>query len=571
MRIGWLLSLLVFLSGPPAAQPSDSNPPRQITHPAASQADLILTNGNIITLQSPGSRAQAIAIAGSHIIAIGDTAFIRQYLGPDTKVIDLHGATVTPGFNDVHQHPAPVYAWDKPYATLELDTVGSMASLIDLLKRKAAITPKGMLIRGTAYNEMKLGRHPTREFLDSASTDHPILISHASGHLSAANSYMLRISGIDRNTKDPPGGALERDQQGDPDGIIKESARGLLTHDKSIDPPKPTPEDELEGYRIYFRQLLASGLTSIGDCWTTPAKVKIYQALVAENFPMRFNLYIGYDYLDQVLSGKIPRITSDYLRIEGIKIFHGNSFSGKTCWLYEPYDTINPVSGKKDYYGIPPARSQASLDSLVLKIHRAGLQIACHSNGDREIDMVIHAYEYAQQQDYIPDIRNRIEHCSITNQGILDRIKKDSIIPVFHSYENELGDQLLVYGPKRLSMIMPTRTATDMGITWAMHSDFPISRYEPMKRLDGAVNRIARSGKPVGIDQKIGVEEAIRAYTVGGAYTTHEENKKGSILPGQLADLVILDRDPTAIDPSTLPSVRVMATIVGGRLVYGHP
>jgi len=569
MRLISLLLLSLTLS-PVAKTPPLPQHATQ-TAPLPQPADLVLTNGNLITLRSPGDRTQAVAITGSLIIATGDTAFIRQYIGPSTRVIDLHGATVVPGFNDVHQHPFPVYSWDKPYATLELDTVGSMASLIDLLKRKAAITPKGMLIRGTAYNEVKLGHQPTREFLDMASTDHPILITHASGHLSAANSYMLRISGIDRNAKDPAGGALERDRHGDPDGIIKESARSLLTHDKSIDPPTPAPEEQLEGYRIYFHQLLASGLTSIGDCWTTPAKVKIYQALVAENFPMRFNLYIGYDYLDQVLSGQIPRIKTDYLRIDGIKIFHGNSLSGKTCWLYEPYDTINPVSGKKDYYGIPPARSQASLDSLVLKIHRAGLQIACHSNGDREIDMVLRAYEYAQQQDYIPDIRNRIEHCSITNQGILDRIKKDSIVPVFHSYANELGDQLLVYGPQRLSMIMPTRTALDMGIPFAMHSDYPISRYEPMKRLDGAVNRTTRSGKVIGAGQKIGVEEAIRAYTVGGAYTTHEENRKGSILPGQLADLVILDQDPTAIDPKTLPSVRVTATIVGGQLAYTLP
>jgi len=533
-------------------------------------ADIVLLNGNVITLRVNGDRAQALAIAGSRILATGDTGFIRQYIGPDTKVIDLHGATVVPGFNDVHQHPFPVYAWDKPYATLELDTVSSMGSLIDLLKRKAAITPKGMLIRGTAYNEVRLGHQPTREYLDMASTDHPILITHASGHLSAANSYMLRISGINRNSKDPPGGALERDKQGDPDGIIKESARGLLTHDKSINPPSPAPEDELEGYRIYFRQQLAGGLTSIGDCWTTPAKVKIYQALVAENFPMRFNLYIGYDYLDQVLSGKIPRIKSDYLRIDGIKIFHGNSLSGKTCWLYEPYDTINPVSGQKDYYGIPPARTQASLDSLVLKIHRAGLQIACHSNGDREIDMVIRAYEYAQQQDYIPDIRDRIEHCSITNQDILDRIKKDSILPVFHSYANELGDQLLVYGPKRLSMIMPTRTATDMGIIWAMHSDYPISRFEPMKRLDGAVNRKARSGAVIGNNQRIGVEEAIRAYTVGGAYTSHEEGKKGQLIVGQWADLVVLDQDPTTIDPTGLSAIRTIMTVVGGKIAYQH-
>jgi predicted amidohydrolase YtcJ len=535
----------------------------------AQQADLVLTNGNIITLRTAGDRAQAVAIGGGTILAAGDSAAIAAYVGPKTKVVDLHGQTVVPGFNDVHQHPAPLYSWDKPYATLELDTVSSMANLIDLLKRKAAITPKGMIIRGVAYNEFKLGAQPTRDFLDRASTDHPILITHASGHLSAANSYMLRISGITRDSKDPPGGALERDAHGEPDGIIKESARRLLSNDRSIEPPRPTADEELDGYRRYFRALLASGLTSIGDCWTTPAKVKVYQTLVAEAFPMRFNCYIGVDYLDQVLDGRIPRVRGEFLRIDGIKIFHGNSLSGKTCWLYEPYDTINPVSGKKDYYGIPPARSQASLDSLVLRIHRAGLQIACHSNGDREIEMVLTAYERAQKADYHPGIRHRIEHCSITNMAILDRLREDSVVPVFHSYANELGDQLRVYGPERLSMIMPTRTAIDMDIPFAMHSDYPISRFEPMKRLDGAVNRRARSGVIIGANQRIGVEEGIKAYTVGGAYTTHEEGVKGRVVAGQFADLVVLDKDPTAIDPLGLPGVGVTMTIVGGKIVFG--
>jgi predicted amidohydrolase YtcJ len=533
----------------------------------AQQADLVLTNGNIITLRTGGDRVQAVAIGGGKILATGDNVAIRAYVGATTKVVDLHGQTVVPGFNDVHQHPAPLYSWDKPYATLELDTVSSMANLIDLLRRKAAITPKGMLIRGVGYNEFRLGHQPTRDFLDKASTDHPILITHASGHLSAANSYMLRISGITRDSKDPPGGALERDASGEPDGIIKESARRLLTNDRSIDPPKPTADEELGGYRRYFRALLASGLTSIGDCWTTPAKVKVYQTLVGEGFPMRFNCYIGMDYLDQVLDGRIPRVRGEFLRIDGIKIFHGNSLSGKTCWLYEPYDTINPVSGKKDYYGIPPARSQASLDSLVLRINHAGLQIACHSNGDREIEMVLTAYERAQKADPHPGIRNRIEHCSITNMAILDRLSKDSVVPVFHSYANELGDQLRVYGPERLSMIMPTRTAIDMDIPFAMHSDYPISRYEPMKRLDGAVNRRARSGVVIGAGQRIGVEEAIKAYTVGGAYTSHEEGVKGRVVAGQFADLVVLDKDPTAIDPFGLPSVGVTMTIVGGKIV----
>ena len=251
-----------------------------------------------------------------------------------------------------------------------------------------------------------------------------------------------------------------------------------------------------------------------------------------------------------------------------MKIFHGNSLSGKTCWLYEPYDTINPATGEKDYYGIPPARSQATLDSLVLKIHKAGLQIACHSNGDREIDMIILAIERAQQANYRPDARHRIEHCSITNQSILDRIKRDSIIPVFHCYINELGKQLQVYGSKRLSMLMPTKTALDMNILFALHSDYPISRYEAMIRLDGAVNRSTKDGIVLGSNQKIGVEDAIKAYTSGGAYTTHEENKKGRIIPGQFADLVVLDQDPTSVNPKEIHSIQVLTTIVGGKVVF---
>jgi predicted amidohydrolase YtcJ len=531
-------------------------------------ADLVLINGRIITLKQPGDVTEAVAIKGGKIIAVGKTDSIKKFISLGTKTIDLHGNTVVPGFNDVHQHPAPVYSWDKPYASLRLDTVNSMASLIHLLKRKADITPKGMLIQGVGYNEVKLGSQPIRDSLDKASTDHPILISHASGHLSAANSLMLEINGIDKNTKDPPGGAFERYKDGVPDGIIKESAGRLVSSKKAIRPPSLTWEEELDGYKTYFHDLLAAGLTSIGDCWVTPEKVKIYQALVAEHFPLRFNLYIGVDYLDQLIDGRIPRIESDYLRINGVKLFHGNSLSGKTCWLYEPYDTINPATGKKDYYGIPPARSQASLDSLVLKIHKAGLQIACHSNGDREIDMVINAIEKAQQAYYRPDARHRIEHCSITNQGILDRIKKDCIIPVFHCYINQLGKQLMVYGPQRFSMLIPTATALQMGIPFALHSDYPVSRYEAMTRLEGAVNRMTSDGVVLGENQRISVEDAIKAYTVGGAYTTHDENKKGRIVPGQFADLIVLDKDPTTIDPRKISSIQVLMTIVGGEIAF---
>ena len=534
----------------------------------AQQADLVLLNGRIITLKEKGNRAEAIAIRRDRIIAVGSNDSIKTFISSKTTVIDLHGHTVLPGFNDVHQHPAPIYSWDKPYANLELDTVSSMESLISLLKRKANVTPAGMLIEGTGYNEFKLGGQPLREILDKASTTHPILISHASGHLSAANSFLMDICNITKDTRDPPGGAFERNKDGVPDGIIKESAMHFLSSKKIIYPPKPGPNEELEGYRIYFKNLLAGGLTSIGDCWTTPEKVKIYKALAAEHFPLRFNLYIGVSYLDQLISGKIERISSDYLRINGVKMVHGNSLSGKTCWLYEPYDTINPVSGKRDYYGIPPARSQESLDSLVLKIHKAGLQIACHSNGDREIEMVIEAIEKAQKADHRLDPRHRIEHCSITNQDILDKLKKDSIIPVFHCYINQMGNQLLVYGDKRLSMMMPTRTALEMNIPYALHSDYPVSHYEAMVRLDGAVNRKSPGGKVLGSNQCISAEDAIKAYTVGGAYTSHEEKIKGRIIPGEFADLIVIDQDPTIIDPEKIISIQVLTTIVGGQIAY---
>lgn len=536
----------------------------------AQQAELVLTGGNIITLKHKGDRAQSIAIKNEKILTAGTDKQVSKYIGKATRVIALHGKTVMPGFNDVHQHPAPVYEFKEPYAVLRLDTVSSMKNLIALLKRKAAITPKGMLIRGVGYNETKLGGQPIRDSLDKASSMHPILISHVSGHMSAANSYLVEHAGINEATKDPAGGLFERyPGTNKPDGICKELAAGYLRRAKNITyPPKPTPAQEMAGYRLYFNQVLASGVTSIGDAWTTPEKVVTYNKLVAEKFPMRFNLIIGVDYLDQVLNGKIPQLHSDYLRINTIKVIQGNSLSGKTCWLYEPYDMINPLTGKKDYYGIPPARSQAALDSLFLKIHSFGWQIACHSNGDREIDMVIAAIEKAQKLHPRTDARHRIEHCSITNQNILDHIKNAGIIPVFHCYMYELGEKMLVYGPERLKLLHPTKTAQDMGIVYALHSDAPISAYPAMLRLGSAVTRKTKEGVVIGANQCIDAEDAIKAYTYGGAYTTFEENKKGSLLPGRFADMVVLDADPTTINPDKIRNIKVNMTMVGGRIVY---
>ena len=220
----------------------------------AQQADLILLNGNVITLKQKGDRAEAIAISNNLIVAVGSSDDIKKYAGPGTRIIDLKGQTVIPGFNDVHQHPSPVYAFTEPYAVLKLDTVSSMQNLITLLRRKAALLPKGMLIKGVGYNETKLGGQPIRDSLDKASKDHPIWITHVSGHLSAANSYLMELNGINETTMDPAGGAFERYHgTNKPDGICKEVAAGYLSHSKNIKyPPKPTPEQEMAGYPFVF-------------------------------------------------------------------------------------------------------------------------------------------------------------------------------------------------------------------------------------------------------------------------------------------------------------------------------
>jgi predicted amidohydrolase YtcJ len=264
-------------------------------------ADLVLTQGNIITVQANGHRAEAVAIRGNQIVWVGKTADANPYIGPKTRVADLAGKTVIPGFNDAHLHPTPQYPFETPYATLQLDTVSSMNSLLTILRRKAAVTPDGMPITGYGYNEFRIGGQPLRDTLDQVSTRHPILISNVSGHYSAGNSLVFSLANITETTPDPAGGAFDRyvgTQR--PNGLIRESARQLLRMPAL---PKPGPAEEYASYKRYFEDLLAQGITSMGDAGISPARLKIYEQLVAEGFPMRFNLMISAASLGKLLCG----------------------------------------------------------------------------------------------------------------------------------------------------------------------------------------------------------------------------------------------------------------------------
>jgi predicted amidohydrolase YtcJ len=549
----------------------------------AQKADIIITNANIITAVQKGDRQQALAIKDGNILFVGSYTAVLQYKQKNTKMIDAKGNTIIPGLNDAHLHPSPETPFSQLDHTLRLDTVTSMGSLIALLAKKAAITPKGMLIKGRGYNEAKLGSEPTTEFLDKASTAHPILITHASGHKSAANSTLLAINHITKNTQDPAGGAFDRYADGSPNGICKEAASRNLTNNPQIVPyPVLTKAQELANYQQYFSHLLSFGITSIGDAGADTNRLKIYQTLANENFPMRFNVMIVDKLLPEMEGGDahhetdewkalsyfdthtIPQIETDGLRVKSIKVFHGNSLSGKTCWLYEPYNMPNPATGKMDYYGIPYKRTQQQLDSLFLAIHRKGLQICVHSNGDREIDMVLNAFEKVYATGNPLNLHHRIEHCSIVNDSIIARIKKLGVIPVLHDYINELGDLLEPYGADRLNRMFATKSFLDAGILPALHSDAPVSNYDARARWESAVLRTTASGKQLGAKQCIDAEDALIMFTKGGANATGELAKKGTLEKGKLADFVIIQEDPTTIPANQIHNLHILQTWVGG-------
>jgi predicted amidohydrolase YtcJ len=531
-------------------------------------ANTIVINANVVTVDAAHPAAQAFAYEDGRFLAVGTNAEILKLRTPSSEVIDLHGMTVVPGFNDAHLHPQMIFDQGSPYYRVWLggDRVRTLDQLVAALKAKAAITPAGKMISGYGYDDVLLGRHPNRYDLDKVSTTQPVVITHGSGHITAVNSYVMNAAGITKDTLDPSGGALDRDADGTPNGVIRESARRLIgkaLHGTEVEIPH---DQQLQGYLNCFKQYSAKGITSVGIAGGSPESFHMLQDVRDAGNPVRVGLMIYEQYFDKIQDAGIQRgFGDDRLRITAIKNFQGNSLSGRTAWLSEAY------SDHLGYFGIPPGRSQEQLDQDFQKMWDAGWQVATHSNGDREIDMVLTAIERAEAKNPRPDARWRIEHASVMNQSLLDRAKKDGVILVFHSYMWEYGDILASYGPKRLSMMHAYRTAIDMGIHVAGHSDSPISAADPLLRIQDMVTRKSQQGVVMGGNQRVIPTEALKVWTLDGAYATFEENIKGSITPGKLADFAVLEKDPRKVAPDTIKDIVVKATYLGGRKVFTAP
>ena len=534
----------------------------------ASTPDLIVHDAVVVTVDPARPTATAFSVHRGRFVLVGSDAEVLKTRGPGTRVIDFHGQTVLPGFNDSHLHPRPEFPEDSIHGEVDLDPdrVPDRNRLLAVLRSKAAATPPGLWVRGFNYQDTRLGGHPTRELLDRVSTNHPILLRHSSGHVWAVNSVVLDAARITRSTPDPKGGAFGRNREGEPDGVLREPPALRMVEAAGPKVADPSWEELVEGYDRCFDRFLSEGITSVQDAAGTPKALRAYQELARRGRGCRVGVLMQSAYLDIVeAAGMESGFGDEWVRLGGIKIVHGNSLSGRTCWVSEPYDRVNPVTGRRDDFGIPPARTQEELDALVLRVHRSGLQPAIHANGDREIAMVLDAFERALHKLPKADARFRIEHASVCPEPLLRRAKDLGVVLALHSYIFEHGDKMEEYGPRRWEFMHPNRSAEDLGIVVSGNSDWPVSACKPMRRIQSLVTRASAAGRVYGGSQRIPVETAIREYTWGSAFAERMEAVKGTIAEGRVADFVVLSGDPRKSEPLRIADIRVESTYVGGK------
>ena len=525
--------------------------------------DLVLKNGLVLTMDPRQPRAEAVAIAGERLLAVGSNTEVGALAGSGTRVVDLGGKTVTPGFIDGHCHPA--YSGRRHLRFIDCD-LRSIRAIQDAVRARAAKTPPGAWVVGFKYDYTKTAerRFITREDLDAAAPDHPVYISHRGGHTGYVNSPALAKAGITEASPDPQGGRFVHDPAtGRLTGRLLERAAEI--YENTIPAfGTTTREEDRAAVKLITQMFAKAGVTSSTDAAGSPDDLRAYQdAREAGELSARIYCMILYSHIDKMIaSGVRTGFGDDWVRVGGMKQVCDGSISERTARLSQPY------VGRPNDFGMIVADAD-ELYGYARKAHEAGWQLGTHANGDVGIGMVCHLYERLQREMPRRDPRYRIEHCTVVNDALVARMKALGAIPTpFASYVYFHGEKMPEYGEERLNHMFALRSFIDAGIRPTMGSDYPPGPFEPMMALQSMVTRTDISGHTWGPRQKVAVEEALRVCTLFGAYASYEEQLKGSLEPGKLADLVVLGRNPLAEDPSSLVTIPVERTMVGGRWVY---
>ena len=525
--------------------------------------DLIVYNANILTIDEARPRAQAFAVKEGIFSHVGSNEEVRALADADTQSIDAKGQTIIPGFNDPHLHALFI-----PPTAAKMSRATSKDEIVALMKEQAAHAKPGEWIVGYGYDDTIIGGHLGSKDLDRISTTNPVIAIHASLHLFAVNAKALTAAGLTSATPDPDGGVFYRDKEGALTGLMGERpALSLLFVEGQ---PTFFPHDfqsAVDGLDAFFDKALANGITSYGDALVPAELALAYWWADPEEAGVRVNLmYDGKDIdgaqrvttADDVLSWiGLGLFDGSWLRAKTIKLFHGHSLSGRTARLFDEY------SDRPGYFGDTPQRTQAELDAIIARVHELGFQAAVHANGDFEIDMVLTAMEKAVAAD--PRLhRHRLEHASIVNDDLLTRSKELEIVLAPHSYVYEKGPMIEAYGEERWDRMFANRSTFDLGIPNAGNSDFPVAALSPLLRIQSLVTRTSYAGKVYGASQRLTVDQALYAYTMGSAFATFEENQKGSITPGKYADFTFLSADPHDVAPGAISMIEVEATYSDG-------
>ncbi len=525
------------------------------------RADTIILNANVITMNPAAPSAGAVAIKDGRFLAVGKDEDLAPLRDAATEILDAEGGTVLPGFIDAHTH---VMSSGLRHVAEEDCDLRSIGEIQEALKVRTVTTPPGEWIRGFKFDDTKTSeqRFLHRRDLDAVSCEHPIMVAHQAGHVYFFNSLGLRRAGFTDDTPDPHGGRLGQDEQ---TGKLNGRVYGAAIYpvlQKVL--PRHTDEDRRRGLELICRMFAEAGLTSVHDAMVSIDDLRVYQQARDEGeLPLRVYLLMYRDHFPALRDAGIRSgLGDERLRIGGIKMVADGAIATRTAYLSQPY------VGSCCDHGLA-VMDQEETERRVLEAHKAGFQVCIHSNGDEAIDMVVTAYEKAQQAFPRKDPRHRIEHCSVVNPDLLRRIKAAGcVVTPFCSYVYYHGEKMRFYGEDRLKWMFAQRSFIDYGINSTGAADYPCSPLPPLMGIQSCVTREDYNGQVWGPEQRITVDEALKLYTINGAYASFEEDVKGSIEPGKLADLVILGEDPRVVDPRSIIDIPVKRTIVGGETVY---
>ncbi|HLL72852.1 MAG TPA: amidohydrolase [Pyrinomonadaceae bacterium] len=528
-------------------------------------ADLIIVNARVRTLDRARPEAEALAVYGNRIAAVGTSEEIRKLTGERTRVVDAQGALVLPGFNDSHVH---FIDGGSHLASVQLRDAASPAEFAERIRQFAAKTPKGRWVTGGDWDHERWpgAPLPTKELIDKFTPDTPVFVNRLDGHMSLANSAALKLAGVTRETKDPDGGLIVRDAQGEPTGVLKDAAMSFVY----AKIPEATFDEKLEAARAATEHAASLGVTSVQDM-SAGNDVGVFQALASRG-ELKTRVYAvsplpQWERLSR--TGVRAVFGSDLLRVGGLKGFADGSLGSTTALFFDPYNDAPAMRGLPSDEMFP----EGEMLKRVAGADAAGLQVMIHAIGDSANDKILSVFEGVTRTNGARDRRFRIEHAQHIRPADIARFGRGGVIASmqpYHAIDDGRWAEKRI-GNARARTTYAFRSLLDSGATLAFGTDWYVAPLNPMFGIYAAVTRRTLDGKNLQgwiPEQKITVEEAVRAYTVGSAYAEFAEHTKGTLAVGKLADIVILSQDIFRINPVEIEQTKVRLTIMDGRVVY---